>query len=291
MTTARSLRISYICLAGFIAFASSASAAVTLEPGTDRMGSDYKSFAVDQGDPRLCLQACDADAACKSYTYVKPGLKGPKAMCFLKNSVPVSVADECCTSGQKTATLQTLTLQGLGLQKPKIQTALQTLAPGKGTYMELPAVKVPADLPASKVMELTGGKTGEPFMHLDPAHMSEPGKGWISILNPYYVMGDAGVDNPSAANLFATLSTRISEVVVNVMPIDSLLLFDCKVIAKEPTTIFSVQDRDGPTTLFNNLQAFQPGHLLFIANSGGKARVTISGNTKWVFLGCDVRKL
>ena len=79
-----------------------AAGTVSIEPGTDRMGADYKGFALNGADPQACRQACTDDAACKSYTFVKPGVKGPQAMCFLKSGVPVSTANDCCTSGAKT---------------------------------------------------------------------------------------------------------------------------------------------------------------------------------------------
>ena len=65
------------------------------------MGGDYRGFALRGADPQACRQACADDAACRAYTYVVPGLKGPQAMCFLKNSVPPATPSDCCTSGAK----------------------------------------------------------------------------------------------------------------------------------------------------------------------------------------------
>jgi hypothetical protein len=76
-------------------------AEVTLVPGTDLMGGDYKAFALDAAQPEACRQACAGDARCKAYTYVVPGVKGPSAMCYLKDSLPPSTSDACCTSGKK----------------------------------------------------------------------------------------------------------------------------------------------------------------------------------------------
>ena len=77
--------------------------AVSLENGMDRLGSDYKGFALGQPDPWLCRQACADDRMCKAYTYVRPGVKGPDAMCYLKSSVPPATPNECCASGMKQA--------------------------------------------------------------------------------------------------------------------------------------------------------------------------------------------
>ncbi len=72
---------------------------VSIQAGTDRMGGDYRGFALDTADPQVCRKACADEAACRSYTYVNPGLKGPKAMCFLKNTTPPASPSACCTSG------------------------------------------------------------------------------------------------------------------------------------------------------------------------------------------------
>jgi hypothetical protein len=79
-----------------------ATGTVSLQPGTDRMGADYKSFDVTAADPQVCRQACADDAKCMSYSYVQPGVKGPAAVCFLKSKVVPAVASDCCTSGAKT---------------------------------------------------------------------------------------------------------------------------------------------------------------------------------------------
>ena len=68
-------------------------------PKTDLPGGDYKSFDLANPDPSLCKQACDNDYNCQAYTYVDPGIKGPNALCYLKNTVPASVSSSYCTSG------------------------------------------------------------------------------------------------------------------------------------------------------------------------------------------------
>ena len=77
-----------------------AAQSVSMEPNMDRMGGDYKGFTVPP-DPERCRAACASDNACKAYTYVKPGIKGPEAMCFLKSSNVASNADTCCISGAR----------------------------------------------------------------------------------------------------------------------------------------------------------------------------------------------
>ena len=72
-----------------------------VEYDTDRAGSDYTSFDLVQADPALCKSSCYGQAKCKAWTYVKPGIQGPKARCWLKNSVPSAKANSCCVSGVK----------------------------------------------------------------------------------------------------------------------------------------------------------------------------------------------
>lgn len=95
-------RLACLCLVLGVANAAfAAGAAVSMDVGQDRMGGDYKGFPLAQPDPQLCRQACADDAACRAYTYVNPGIKGPQAMCFLKSSIVPATADACCTSGAK----------------------------------------------------------------------------------------------------------------------------------------------------------------------------------------------
>ena len=51
----------------------------------DRLGGDYRNMEVPPdaaGEP--CKAACDADTACRAWTYTRPGYIGPDAWCFLK---------------------------------------------------------------------------------------------------------------------------------------------------------------------------------------------------------------
>lgn len=72
----------------------------TFSPNTDRFGSDFRNIAVN-GDPRTCMSLCVRERECRAWTFVKAGLQGPSARCFLKNQVPRAVANTCCTSGIK----------------------------------------------------------------------------------------------------------------------------------------------------------------------------------------------
>jgi hypothetical protein len=67
----------------------------------DRPGNDYANFAV--ANPQLCKNACDGQAQCTAWTFVRPGIQGPQARCYLKNPTPAQVVNNCCISGVKAA--------------------------------------------------------------------------------------------------------------------------------------------------------------------------------------------
>jgi len=72
-----------------------------LEKGFDRPGTDYKNFPFD-GGPEGCQQTCAEDPNCKAFTWVRPGVQGPQARCWLKSGVSSAVANVDCVSGVKT---------------------------------------------------------------------------------------------------------------------------------------------------------------------------------------------
>jgi hypothetical protein len=71
------------------------------EPNFDRPGMDFKNFDAASEDPWLCESACNNDQQCKAWTYVKPGVQGPKPRCWLKTGIPPLRSNPWCTSGIK----------------------------------------------------------------------------------------------------------------------------------------------------------------------------------------------
>lgn len=73
------------------------------EAGTDRPGGDYSRFDNLNGldvTPQLCKEICLKQDKCKAWTFVKPNtIQGPKGVCWLKDSVPSPVKNNCCISG------------------------------------------------------------------------------------------------------------------------------------------------------------------------------------------------
>jgi hypothetical protein len=80
-----------------------ATMAGAMEADTDRMGGDLYGFALTQADPAACQAVCNAHAQCQAWTFVKAGIKGPQAQCYLKSPAPMPARNNCCVSGAKAA--------------------------------------------------------------------------------------------------------------------------------------------------------------------------------------------
>ncbi|MGA9521202.1 MAG: PAN domain-containing protein [Myxococcaceae bacterium] len=61
----------------------------------DRPGSDILNFEFEDGDvaqnAAACAAACQNEQRCRAWTYVRPGVQGPKSRCWLKDAVPAPV--------------------------------------------------------------------------------------------------------------------------------------------------------------------------------------------------------
>ncbi len=122
-----------------------------VEPDTDRPGSDYKSFYTSAG-PEACQEVCANDPNCRAYTYVRPGIQGRLARCWLKSGVPASVSNDCCVSGVKPSSSSTGVIQkvlpvqpgamvsGDKGSKPSVQ---QPAAPSAGIIESIETAKRP----------------------------------------------------------------------------------------------------------------------------------------------------
>jgi PAN domain len=75
--------------------------ALTAEFGRDRAGSDYTSFVNPTAAASICQESCINDNRCNAYTYVRPGVQGASAICYLKTVAPASTPNSCCVSGVK----------------------------------------------------------------------------------------------------------------------------------------------------------------------------------------------
>src|SRR5258706_9263057 len=69
----------------------------------DRPGGDYTSAPVPSGDPADCALVCERDRRCRAWSFNYPTDVAGGALCWLKNSVPPRVQDDCCVSGVRGA--------------------------------------------------------------------------------------------------------------------------------------------------------------------------------------------
>ena len=95
-----------LSLSVFLTLASLCSAGIAVskisrESATDRPGKDFAHHTLPTADPQLCEKECVANQQCLAYTYVRPGVQGPEAVCWLKASAPPAVSNSCCVSGRK----------------------------------------------------------------------------------------------------------------------------------------------------------------------------------------------
>jgi len=73
------------------------------QANSDRPGGDYLSAPVPSGDPEDCALMCERDRRCRAWTFSYPTDPAIGAVCWLKNSVPARVPDNCCVSGVRGA--------------------------------------------------------------------------------------------------------------------------------------------------------------------------------------------
>lgn len=93
------LRSLMIASAFVLAFSGIAGAAPeNFSPNTDRPGSDFRNIAL-RGNAQECQRLCAVNRECRAWTFVKAGVQGASARCWLKNVIPAAVANSCCTSG------------------------------------------------------------------------------------------------------------------------------------------------------------------------------------------------
>lgn len=113
---------------------------ITVEQNTNRAGKDYHNFELRENEPcKMCEEACLNDPKCKAFTYVKPGVQGVNARCWLKSEVPAATRNADCISGVKVPVVPVLGTStifppsnlpaGWGEDEPRIKS--NTNLPGK----------------------------------------------------------------------------------------------------------------------------------------------------------------
>ena len=95
----RSIIRMMIAIIGFSGLIVIDASAQSFEPNIDRPAMDYRSFELSTPNPLLCQQQCFNEPICRAWTYVRPGIQGTQARCWLKDRVPEPTASDCCISG------------------------------------------------------------------------------------------------------------------------------------------------------------------------------------------------
>jgi hypothetical protein len=67
--------------------------------GVELDGGTYTYFGGANATPDGCQAACRADGQCMAWDYVRPGVFGTDARCFLKNKPSMQVSSPCCIAG------------------------------------------------------------------------------------------------------------------------------------------------------------------------------------------------
>lgn len=88
----------------------------------DRPGGDYQSAPVTSGDPADCALVCERDRRCRAWSFNYPTDVG--AVCWLKNTVPPRVQNDCCVSG----------VRGAGVIEPRNGTVESSIDRFGGDY-------------------------------------------------------------------------------------------------------------------------------------------------------------
>ena len=92
------------------------------------MPGDRGGVAHNIDNAIACESACDRTQGCRGWTWVKPGVQGPRAVCWIKNQIVATMRSNCCISGYRgdrtaTASVRQFRLRG---SRPKTRPGAAT---------------------------------------------------------------------------------------------------------------------------------------------------------------------
>lgn len=102
MTSLRICKFRNASLAGLILILG-LMAPASAQMGFDRPGGDYARASVETRDPADCAMVCERDRRCRAWSFTFPATPQAAAACWLKNTLPPRVHDDCCVSGVRGA--------------------------------------------------------------------------------------------------------------------------------------------------------------------------------------------
>jgi hypothetical protein len=104
--------------------AAAQSGLVPIQTNFDRPGGDYTNAPIPSGDPADCALLCERDRRCHAWSFNYPNDANPGAVCWLKNTVPPRVQDDCCVSG----------VRGAGVVEPRNRSVETSIDRAGGDY-------------------------------------------------------------------------------------------------------------------------------------------------------------
>jgi hypothetical protein len=112
------------CLTSAFLLAVHAAQPAQAQTNFDRPGGDYQNAPVASGDPADCALTCERDRRCRAWSFSYPTDIASSAVCWLKNSVPARVQDNCCVSG----------VRGAGVVEPRNNAVETSIDRAGGDY-------------------------------------------------------------------------------------------------------------------------------------------------------------
>ncbi len=98
------------------------------KPGIELEGGTYRYFVGAEAAPQACQAACRAEGQCLAWDYVRPGVFGADARCFLKSSASNQVYSPCCIAGFERQTAD------VSQTAPPLPAAVGTAMPNTDLY-------------------------------------------------------------------------------------------------------------------------------------------------------------
>jgi len=81
---------------------------ILLSPPDARACGPYCDMPGDRGgvahyidNAVACERLCDGQQQCRGWTWVKPGVQGPQAVCWIKSELKSTMRSDCCISGYR----------------------------------------------------------------------------------------------------------------------------------------------------------------------------------------------
>ncbi|PHR60854.1 MAG: hypothetical protein COA47_06505 [Robiginitomaculum sp.] len=135
--------LSLFCLCFALCGQASIANAQMFETNMERTGATFTRSTISANGPQACWALCAKDGRCKAWTWERPGINGPLAMCSLKSAVTPGQFSPCCVSGLSAKLEQQieLGLDGRPARSPRQSIALGPTRPIQRTAIVRPRTR------------------------------------------------------------------------------------------------------------------------------------------------------